>query len=33
MIVYTAEKEQIKYFAQNQLGKTTFSHVQTSAWL
>ena len=31
MKVHTAEKEQIKYFAQNQIGKITFSYVQTAA--
>ena len=31
MIVHTAEKKQIKYFAQNELGKITFLHVQTAA--
>ena len=33
MIVYTAEKDQIKYFVQNYLGKITFSYVQTATWL
>ena len=33
MIVYTAEKVQIKYFAQNQLAKIAFVYVQTSASL
>ena len=33
MIVHTAEKKQIKYFAQNQLGKITFFYVQTAASL
>ena len=33
MIVHTAEKDQIKYFAQNQLGKITFFYAQTAAWL
>ena len=31
MIVHTAEKEQIKYFAQSQLSKITFFYVQTAA--
>ena len=31
MIVHTAEKDQIKCFAQNQLGKITFFYVQTAA--
>ena len=30
MIVHTAEKEQIKYFAQNQSGKITVFYVQTA---
>ena len=29
MVVHTAEKEQIKYFAQNKLDKITFFYVQT----
>ena len=29
--VHTAEKKQIKYFAQNQLGKITFFYAQTAA--
>ena len=32
MIVYTAEKGQIKYFAQNWPGKIAFFNVQTAAW-
>ena len=31
MIVHTAEKDQIKYFAQNKLGKVAFFYVQTAA--
>ena len=31
MIVHTAEKKQIKHFAQNQPGKITFLYVQTAA--
>ena len=31
--VHTAEKEQIKYFTQKQLGKITFFYVQTAALL
>ena len=30
MIVRTAEKDQIKYFAQNKLGKITFLYAQTA---
>ena len=30
MRVHTAKKDQIKYFARNQPGKTTFLYVQTA---
>ena len=33
IIVHTAEKDQIKYFYQNHLGKIAFFYVQTAAWL
>ena len=32
MKVQTAEKDQMKYFAQNYLGKITVFYVQTAAW-
>ena len=30
-MVHTAEKKQIQYFVQNQLGKITFFYAQTAA--
>ena len=33
MIVHAAEKNQVKYFAQNLLGKISLFYVQTAAWL
>ena len=31
--IYTAENDQIKYFAQNELVKITFLYLQTISWL
>ena len=33
MIVLTVEKNQVKNFAQNELGKIRLFYVQTAAWL
>ena len=32
VMVYTAEKDQVKYLVQNLLGKMIFFYVQTAAW-
>ena len=33
MVVHTAEKDQVRHFAQIYLGQITFFYVQTAAWL